>query len=62
MQEKLTIVKEWMETNCMKVNASKCGIMTFPPRDIEHIKYGTDHIQYTEKYTYLGVEINDALE
>ena len=64
LENKLRIVKEWMDVNLMEINPSKCGVMDISPNLEEPfvIKYNGEVIPSVERYTYLGVEFNSKLD
>ena len=61
-------VEEWCNENGMEINIAKCGLMEVcPPEqsDIipqEKVVYRGENVPITEKYVYLGVEMNNELD
>ncbi|XP_077301481.1 uncharacterized protein LOC143922090 [Arctopsyche grandis] len=63
MNKKLKIVEEWMDNNLMEVNTSKCNVVIIGDVGVNpQFFYKNEIIEITDKYVYLGVEINNSLD
>lgn len=66
LQNKLQIIKVWMDENSMAVNPSKCETMHIKALNNEispiEIRYDVDIIPCVSTYTYLGIEFNNSLD
>lgn len=62
--EMMKIVEDWLNINCMELNANKCGIMKIiskPFNEEINISYKGESIPLVSEYTYLGIQFNDEL-
>lgn len=65
LKDKLTLVQQWMQSNDMEINPSKCGIMLIKANDdiqIQDIHYNNELIPIVDSYVYLGVDFNNSLD
>jgi len=65
LREKLRAVEDWMSINLMELNIGKCGIMHVQggtPADRQVVLYKEEQIPWVDRYTYLGVDINNQLD
>ena len=66
LKDKLKLIEEWMKNNLMEVNPAKSGIMVIKGNndigDNEVIYYNNEELPKVNRYTYLGVELNNELD
>lgn len=62
----LDILSNWGKRNCMRVNLSKTKIIHFRNQSVANssfqFKCGESDIEYTDKYKYLGLVLNEHLD
>ena len=66
LQTMLNTLSEWCNTNKMSVNMSKSNIMHFRTQSMQksqHVfMFNNEVLQYTDKYTYLGLVISEHMD
>ncbi|RZK99174.1 MAG: hypothetical protein EOP36_20085, partial [Rubrivivax sp.] len=59
LQRSLDGLTRWCNSNNMTVNSSKCGVMCWPPGDIEDMHVQAQVLPTCDTYVYLGVDVNN---
>ena len=66
LQLMLNCLNEWCSANSMSVNASKSNVIHFRPNSVLKInsefRCGTQNLIITDRYTYLGITLNEFLD
>ena len=66
LQLMLNCLNEWCSANSMSVNASKSYVIHFRPNSVPKInsefRCGTQNLIITDRYTYLGITLNEFLD
>ena len=66
LQLLLNALSTWCDTNDMIVVCSKSNVVHFRPQSIQrtvfNVTCGTDTLAIVDKYTYLGIVINEYLD
>ena len=62
----LNCLNEWCSANSISVNASKINVIHFRPNSVLKInsefRCGTQNLILTDRYTYLGITLNEFLD
>jgi hypothetical protein len=65
-QDTVNAVQRWCDDNLMKLNASKCEMMYFPPNKRDDLQpvvmLGTTTLKVVDSYKYLGFLLNTKLD
>ena len=66
LQLMLDCLNEWCSSNSMMVNASKSNVIHFRPNSVPKVawnfKCGENDLLLTDRYTYLGITLNEFLD
>ena len=66
LQLMLTCLIEWCCSNSMSVNTSKSNVVHFRPNSVPRVtcdfKCGEHNVSITDRYTYLGITLNEPLD
>ena len=66
LQSMLDLLNDWCLANKMSINASKSNVIHFRPNPVPRLEFsftcGAQNILIVDKYTYLGITLNEFLD